>query len=190
MSGSEIPPGVVATSRDSLAIARVAARKDRVAALVRKVHERFGLDLPDGPSHVQSGELAFIGVGVETWLAVLDTGLADTDLNGFAASLRDVIDESATVADQMGSYVVLRLAGPHVREALGKFVALDLHSRAFNPGSAASTIAAHIPLTLWRLDDGPDELPVFELAVPRSYAGSFLHVLTESAAEFGFARFG
>jgi sarcosine oxidase gamma subunit len=31
-------------------------------------------------------------------------------------------------------------------------------------------------------------LPVFEIAAPRSYAGSFWHVVVESAAEFGLAR--
>ena len=46
----------------------------------------------------------------------------------------------------------------------------------------------HIPVTLWRLADGSGGLAVFEIAVPRSYAGSFWHVVTESSAEFGFVR--
>jgi methylglutamate dehydrogenase subunit D len=87
-----------------------------------------------------------------------------------------------TVSDQIGSYVVLRLTGPGVTDVLAKFVALDLHPRVFVPGSAASTIASHIPLTLWRLEDSPDGLPVFELIVPRSYAESFRYTLTESGA--------
>jgi heterotetrameric sarcosine oxidase gamma subunit len=202
--------GVVATDRDGLAIARVAARKGRLEALTSRVRERFGVELPREPRRVEANGLAFVGVGVETWLAegglastgtALATGAplaaatgtslvaaANTDLNRFTASLRQVIDDLATVSDQIGSYAVLRLTGPRVRDALAKFVPLDLHTRVFDPGSAASTIASHVPVTLWRLADGSDGSPVFELAAPRSYAGSFWHVVMESSAEFGFVR--
>jgi heterotetrameric sarcosine oxidase gamma subunit len=183
MSGPTISPGVVATNRDTLAIARIAARKGRAAALTDTVRKRFGVELPNGPRRVQANELAFIGVGVATWLAT-----TESDLDGFAASLRNAVDDSATVSDQIGSHIVLRLTGHRVRDVLAKWVALDLHTRIFVPGSAATTIASHIPLTLWRVDDSPDGLSVFELAVPRSYATDFRQVLTESAAEFGFVR--
>jgi heterotetrameric sarcosine oxidase gamma subunit len=201
--------GVVATDRDGLAIARIAARKGQLAPLTSRVRERFGVELPQGPRRVEAGGLAFVGVGVETWLAVSEGGLAsactslaasgtatgaapdataNTYLNRFAASLRQAIDDLATVSDQIGSYAVLRLTGPRVRDALAKFVPLDLHPRAFDPGSAASTIASHVPVTLWRLADGSDGSAVFEIAAPRSYAGSFWHVVMESSAEFGFVR--
>jgi heterotetrameric sarcosine oxidase gamma subunit len=176
--------GVLATDRDGLAIARIAARKGRLAALTARVSERFGVELPHGPRRVEASGVAFVGLGVETWLALSEVGLANT----FAASLRDMMDDVAVVSDQIGSYAVLRLTGPRVRDALAKFVPLDLHARAFDPGSAASTIAAHVPVTLWRLQDRSDGSAVFELAVPRSYAGSFWHVVVESAAEFGLVR--
>jgi methylglutamate dehydrogenase subunit D len=204
--------GVVATDRDGLAIARIVARKGRLATLTSRVRERFGVELPQGPRRVETNGLAFVGVGVETWLAVADDAFASTGtplaagtraaathlslgaaansdrLNKFAASLREAIDDMATVSDQIGSYAVLRLTGPRVREALAKFLPLDLHARVFDPGSAASTIASHVPVTLWRLPDGSDGLPIFEIAAPRSYAGSFWHVVMESAAEFGLGR--
>jgi heterotetrameric sarcosine oxidase gamma subunit len=170
--------GVVATDRDELAIARVVARKGKLAALTSRVRERFGIELPQAPRRVETNGLAFVGVGVETWLAVAEGGLP----------LRDVIDDLAAVSDQTSGYAVLRLTGPRVRDALAKLIPLDLHARVFDPGSAASTIASHIAVTLWRLADSADGSPVFELAAPRSYAGSFWHVVTESAAEFGFVR--
>jgi sarcosine oxidase subunit gamma len=186
----------VAIDRDKLALARVAARKGRLVALAARVRERFGVELPQRPRRVEAAGLAFVGVGVDTWLAVSEVRLAEAgaplapnnNLNGFAAALREVVDDAATVSDQIGSYAVLRLTGPRVRDALAKFVPLDLHARVFDPGSAASTLAAHIPVMLWRLEDGADGLPVFEVAAPRSYAGSFWHVVDESAAEFGFVR--
>ena len=175
--------GVIAADRDGLAIARVAARKGRSVALAQRVRERFGIEIPQGPRRVEANGLAFVGVGVETWLAVSE---ATSGADGFAASMRQVVDDVATVSDQIGSYAILRLTGPRVRDALAKFVPLDLHARVFDPGCAAATIASHIPLALWRLDDGPDGVPIFEVAAPRSYAASFWHVVTESSAEFGF----
>lgn len=181
MSGPTISPGVLATSRDTLAIVRIAARKGRAAALAHTVRERFGIDLPNGPRRVQGQELAFIGIATQTWLAT-----ADADLDGFAASVRTAVNDAGTVSDQTGSYIVLRLAGQRVRDVLAKLVALDLHPQVFAPGCAASTIASHIPLMLWRLDDDPGGSSAFELAVPRSYGKDFLHMVSESAAEFGF----
>jgi sarcosine oxidase subunit gamma len=176
----------VATDRDGLAIARIVARKGRLATLTSRVRERFGVELPQGPRRVETSGLAFVGVGVETWLAVAEDSFASA--GKFAASLREATDDLATVSDQIGSYAVLRLTGPRVRDALAKFLPLDLDARVFDPGSAASTIASHVPVTLWRLADGSNGLPVFEIAAPRSYAGSFWHVVMESAAEFGLGR--
>jgi sarcosine oxidase subunit gamma len=185
MSGPIISPGLVATSRETLAIARIGARKGRAAALTNTVRERLGIELPNGPRRIQANELAFIGVGVGAWLALSECELADSKLDGFAASLRSIVDASATVSDQIGSYSVLRLTGRHVAAVLAKFVALDLHPRVFVPGSAASTLGSHIPLTLWRLADSGAGLFAFELAVPRSYTTDFRHLLCESAAEYG-----
>jgi methylglutamate dehydrogenase subunit D len=173
--------GVVATDRDGLAITRIVARKGQLAALTSRLRERFGIELPQGPRRVGTNELALVGVGVESWLAVAEAGFT-------SASLRESVDDLAAASDQTGGYAVLRLTGPRVRDALAKFVPLDLHTRVFDPGSAASTAASHIPVTLWRLADGSGGLAVFEIAVPRSYAGSFWHVVTESSAEFGFVR--
>jgi methylglutamate dehydrogenase subunit D len=175
MSGPTLPPGVVITARDTLAIARIAARKGRAAVLTRTVRERFGIELPNGPRRVQSGELALIGIGVESWLATTDSAM-----DGFAASLRDALNESATVSDQIGAYHVLRLTGLRVREVLAKLVSLDLHPTVFGVGCAASTLGSHIPLILWGLEE-PD---AFEVVVPRSYSRDFEHLLAQSAAEF------
>jgi heterotetrameric sarcosine oxidase gamma subunit len=193
--------GVVASDRDGLAIVRLAARKDRLGPLTSRIRERFRVELPlqpersEGnptkrqwrdvgqPRRAAANGVAFVGVGVETWLSIAESGSA-----GFTASLREAVEDLAAVSDQTSGYAVLRLTGPRVRDALAKFIPVDLHARVFDPGAAASTSASHIPVTLWRLADGADGLPVFEIAAPRSYAGSFWHVVTESAAEFGFVR--
>jgi sarcosine oxidase subunit gamma len=166
---------MIVTSLDTLAIARVSARKDRSADLTRTVRERYGIDLPVGPRRAAAGGWTFIGIGVNTWLAT-----SEKELDGFATALRNVVDESATVSDQSGAYQVLRLTGTHVRDVLAKLVSIDLHPTVFTAGSAASTLASHIPITLWSDSES------IEVAVPRSYSHDFGHLLAENAREFGF----
>jgi sarcosine oxidase subunit gamma len=68
-------------------------------------------------------------------------------------------------------------------DALRRLLPIDLHPSVFPDGSAASTLAAHIPLIVWRLDQA-----TFELAVFRSYAASFMQALSEAALPFGLGR--
>jgi heterotetrameric sarcosine oxidase gamma subunit len=172
--------GVIATDRDRLNIIRMAARKGRLPELVKRVAEQFGVELQSKPVRAQANGLAFIGIGVDTW--VVST---ERDPEDMLRALKTALDEVATVSDQSGGSAVLRLTGPRIREALARCVAIDLHPREFQPGAAATTIASHIPLTLWRLDDGADGHLVFEVIVQRSLAESFTHVLAQSAGEFG-----
>jgi sarcosine oxidase subunit gamma len=124
--------------------------------------------------------VALAGTGPGAWLVTSESGG-----NAFAVSLRDLLDGVAAVIDQSDGYASLRLSGPKVRETLAKGVPLDLHARAFQVGDVAVTVVSHIGATLWRLDDGPDGSPVFEVVVFRSLAESFWHWLSESSAEFG-----
>ena len=87
----------------------------------------------------------------------------------------------ASVVDQSHGRTLLRVTGPHVRDALAKGVAVDLHPRAFKTGDAAATLVSHIPVQLWQIDDRP----TYEFAVARSLAQSFWHWLEASAAQYG-----
>lgn len=170
--------GVIVTDRSTLGLATVIARKGKAPALAAAVRERLGIELPDTPVRAGSGNLSFIGTGPGTWLAAHERGTAQ-----LLSTLREV-GASAAISDQGDGYAVLRLGGSRVREALAKLVFIDLHPGAFAVGSAASTVAAHIGINLWRLADTPDGA-TFEVALYRSFAGSFWHALSESAAEFG-----
>jgi sarcosine oxidase subunit gamma len=173
---------IVATDRDGLGLATVAVCKAQGAALAQRVKERFGLLLPDGPRRAAVDGIAFAGVGPGVWLASQELGG-----NAFAAVLEQEIGALAAVTDQSDGYAVLRLAGPKVRNALAKLLPLDVHPAAVKPGDVASTVASHMGVTLWRLEDAADGSPVFEFAVFRSLAGSFWHALSLSAAEFGLS---
>jgi sarcosine oxidase subunit gamma len=60
-------------------------------------------------------------------------------------------------------------------------LAIDLHPRAFTPGDTALTLAGHIGVQIWQLDDTPS----YEIAVARGYAGSLIGWLLPAGEEFG-----
>jgi sarcosine oxidase subunit gamma len=177
--------GVVAADRDGLGLATVLVHRSRVAALTERIRDRFGIDLPRGPYRSAAAGLAFAGIGPEAWLVTNEAGS-----KGFAARLTQALGDLAAITDQSSGYAILRLSGPKLRETLAKILPLDLHPRAFAPAAVASTVASHVGVTLWRLEDGADGSPVFEMTVARSLAGSLWHCLTVSAAEFGFVGQG
>ena len=149
--------GVIVSDCSTVGLTSVEARRGRVEALDSRL----------------AGNPGAMKVGPRTWWV-----LGNPDLAG--------VEEIASIVDQSDAYAILRLTGPRVRDALAKLVFIDLHPEAFKPGDVASTVAAHMGATLWRLDDGADGA-VFEIACYRSFASSLWHALATSAAEFGLA---
>jgi methylglutamate dehydrogenase subunit D len=172
--------GVTVSLRDGVAMASVLMKKGRRAALEERVRAHYCVHLPQTPRRANAGEIAFIATGPESWFATFEQGDP-----GFAASLRRSLGDLASVSDQSDGYAVLRLVGPRVRETLAKLVPIDVHARAFPVASAAVTVAGHIGIALWRLEGDAEDAVTFEVALYRSMARSFWHMLNESAAEFG-----
>jgi sarcosine oxidase subunit gamma len=181
VSLSGVEAGVTAAVQDGFGLATVLARKGASQALAQRVGEQFGLDLPTTPRLSATPSAAFVGVGPGAWLAMADQGG-----NAFAARLMRDLQGVASVSDQSDGYVLIRLAGIRVRDALSKLVPIDLDARAFKPGDVASTVASHIGVTLWRRPSDSDAAPVFEVVMFRSLAQSFWHALAEAASEYGF----
>ena len=170
--------GVNIAERDGLGLASLHVRKDKGAALIQRIHESFQIELPQKPHRAFAGDVALAGIGPGAWLAIHNDAS-----NAFAVSLRKTLGDLASVCDQSDSYVVLRVSGRRVRDAMTRLVPIDLHPFAFKSGDVAVTVAAHIGVTLWRLDDDADS-EVFEIAVFRSFAESFSRALCESIAAF------
>jgi len=176
---AEGPAGVTVSERTGLAIASVLVRRGCEAQLADAVSARFGLALPTAPTRAAAGDVAFLWTGPGQWLAIAEPAAAA----GFVAGLATALDGAASVADQSHGRGVLRLAGPRLRDVLAKGVAVDLHPRAFGPGQVTATYCAHLDVLLWQLDD----VPTFEIAVARGFAGSFWHWLEASSAMIGLA---
>jgi len=122
--------------------------------------------------------VSFIGYGPGQWLAVSET-VANERL---ARELGDRLRGLASISDQSGGRTVLRMSGPGARAVLAKGLPIDLHPRAFGPGSAATSTISLMGVQIWQVDDAP----TYDLAIFRSVSASFWHWLTASAAEFGY----
>ena len=170
-------PGLTIELRRDYAVASVEARPGTVEALAERVRAAFGLALRTGPHRASAGPVAFASAGPGHWLATA----RGVEPRSFAAQLKRELTGVAFVTDLSDGRVILAVGGAKVREVLAKGIPLDLHPRAFALGDAAVTVAHHIGVQLWLIDDAP----TFELAVHRSYAASFWHWLVEAGSEFG-----
>jgi sarcosine oxidase subunit gamma len=167
--------GLTVTDLDGIGIASVQAFKRRTEAVAA------ALAAADASIRATANGRAAMGIGPGRWL-VTQPGAA----NSLAPELEATLGALASVNDQSDGYAVLRITGPRVRDILARGVNIDLHDTAFPVGKAAATGIAHIGVTLWRCDN-VDGLAVFEIALFRSMAGSFMHWLEASAGAFGLA---
>lgn len=178
---SDGAPGLILCERTELSLATLIARKGQAQALAELVKSAYGIDLPSTPrfagGQLPDGRfLIFVWAGFEQWLALAE-GAQD-----FERELMLGLGKRALITDQSDGRAVLRLRGPKAREVLAKGIAIDLHPRAFKPGDVALTVAAHIGVQLWQVDD----TPTYEIAVARSLAKSLWAWLSASAAEYGY----
>jgi methylglutamate dehydrogenase subunit D len=171
------PAGIVVRERLGAATALITVRAGQHAALAAAVRSHFGISLPTVGKRAAGEKLTLAGIGPGQWLAEVPT----TPPEGIESALRSALGEHATIVDQSHARVILRMAGPRVREVLAAGVPLDLHPRAFSPGDIAQTLVTHIGVQLWQLTADP----IYELAVPRSMTGSFWNWLEHAAFRHG-----
>jgi sarcosine oxidase subunit gamma len=93
--------------------------------------------------------------------------------DGLALRIAAALGDAATLIDLSDARAAVRVSGPGAREALAKFLPLDLHARVMQPGDAAATVAAHLPILLWQ----HDATPSYDLLCARSLGSSFHRAL-------------
>lgn len=150
--------------KTNMGIATVMARKNADLAEIARI---LGVVAMPSGSVVQaaSGE-AVIGTGPTMWM-VTKPDAAPEWADGLAGRLAGL----ASVSDQTGGYALYSLHGPNARALLQKGAFIDLHPDIFGPGSAATTVIAHVGVIMWQTD----EQPTFNLALFRSFRSSFEH---------------
>jgi methylglutamate dehydrogenase subunit D len=167
--------GATLTELVGLSLAAVAARGGQIPALTVAFEREFGATLPARPGRNAQNTIAFVWSGPDQWLAI--GGPADNLIQRLTSSAGTL----GSVTDLTGSRTLLRIGGPRARDGLMKIVPIDLDKSAFTTGSAAITVAAHIPVQLWQIAPSPS----YEIATSRSYGVSLWKALTQCFAEYG-----
>lgn len=167
--------GVELTARHDLRLTMLTARKALLGE-ARRVAAELGVALPDaGRSTVVDG-LRVLWAGPEQWLVV-----AEPPGRSAAERLIEACRPSCMAVDQSDARAVIAITGPQARATLAKGFPIDLHPRAFTPGSTALTGAAGAMVQIWQVDAAPTYL----IAVPLSFSEGFWQWLVHSAAEHG-----
>ncbi|MEZ5653340.1 MAG: sarcosine oxidase subunit gamma family protein [Burkholderiaceae bacterium] len=147
----------------------------------QRVEAALGLPLPTTACTTQAcAHRRIVWVGPDDWFVI-----APADDGGTERALRSALAGQAHALTDVGSgYVVLRLAGEAVRDILAHGCPLDLHPRAFTPGTSAGSHFFKASIWLWR----PDDAPAFELLIRRSFANYVSLVLKRCCRECGLAE--
>lgn len=143
----------------------------RRGASASQIEQALGIEAPAGPTWRSFADVSLIGTAPGMWLVYHER--PDT---GWIDELRCRLDGLASVADQSSAYSFWRISGPQARHVLQRGAFLDFHPDHFLPGSAVTTVIAHIDVIIRQLDDEP----TYEIAVFRSYADSFRQWLEQA----------
>ena len=169
-----MPEQLTIRERTGFGLATLMARKG-VDHL--RLGEALGVSAPTSCSFAGNDNVALIGTGPGVWLAFSEQ--SDPE---WIDDLSRRLSGIASVSDQSGGYVIFRISGPSARPLLQRGAFIDLDASAFFPGSAATTMIAHIGVTLWQVDG----TPAFDVALFRSFAKSFRDWIDATAPFIGF----
>jgi sarcosine oxidase subunit gamma len=146
------------------------------------------VDRDGGPGRGRDGvERAALWLGPDEWLLIGPDGDAP-ELVGLATAA--LHGDPGSVVDVSADRTTLQLSGPAAREVLAKGMTIDLHPRAFGPGSAAATTLARTRVLLWQIEGerggeiSEPGAPAYRLLVRGSFAGYLADWLIDAAAEF------
>ena len=152
-------------------------------AFMAAVGRVLDLLLPTEPcTSAAKGQIGALWLGPDQWLVTCPA----SDVADLVGSLRAALAEvHAAITDLTDGRVAFRLAGPSARDVLAKGTPLDLHPRAFGPGSCAQSLLAKASVLIHLLDDEPERGPNFDVYVARSFAHYLWTWLEDAGREYG-----
>ena len=154
----------------------VSVRLDPASPAAAALEGVLGAELPRSAGQVTEHRPHHVlWLGPDEWLVVSQMA---------AGTLVDALTEAvagahAAVVDVSANRSVLELSGAAARWVLEKGCLLDLHPRAFHPGTALTTTLARIPLLLWQV--GPE---TYRLLPRSSFADYIARWLLDAMQEF------
>jgi sarcosine oxidase, subunit gamma len=156
--------------------AMVSVRLDPRSAAASAVERTLGARLPRASGHMsEHGPYRILVLGPDEWLVVSDEepGTVVEAISGAVGGAH------AAVVDVSANRTILELAGTCARAVLEKGCPVDLHPRAFQPGTAVTTTLARVPLILWQVR--PD---AYRLMPRSSFADYVARWLVDAMHEF------
>lgn len=158
-------------------LVQLTARKDKANALAAAIKAAFGLDLPPPGRWAAGAQADATWVQPGGWLLEGEPSAP----GALRARVAAVTEGLGAAVDQSSGRSVIRFAGAPARSVLATCCRLDLHPRAFGPGSAAMTRVAHVACGI-RLADAT---PSFDLVIASTYARWLIEELLEASAGYG-----
>ena len=157
-------------------LSAVSVRVEPGSAAWTRLGERLGADLPERCGEVTAaGSRSALWLGPDEWLVVAD----DRD-EGLAGELHAALDGGpGSVVDVSANRTTLELRGPAARATLQKGCPVDLHPRAFGPGTAVLTNLGPVPVVLWQTGAS-----TYRLLPRSSFADYVTRWLLDAVTEF------
>lgn len=139
---------------------------------------------PDGTAVLWLGPDEFLLVGPEgagpAEVGPAGSGLPGHDGAGTAAGLaRALGTEPGQAVDLSANRTTLELSGPSARAVLEKGCPIDLHPRAFGPGTAVATTLGPVQVLLWQTAE-----QVYRVLPRASFADYTARWLLDAMAEY------
>ena len=180
--------GIASSSRLTLQETRIAAAWNLQgdgsdAAFTDQAMRSFGIaQLPGTNGTVRSKAVRAFWLGPGSWLLLAGSVPGEAHpLRGFPVH-RDAFNAvGGALFDLSASRIGWRVAGPMAFALLSSGCPLDLHPRAFAPGTCAQSLFGHVGALYWR-----DMAGDFHLFVARSLARDAWEMLCATGAQFGY----
>jgi sarcosine oxidase subunit gamma len=139
--------------------------------------------LPTEPaSAAAKSQVTALWLGPDQWLLTCPPD----DTAFFIASLREALaDTHCALTDVSDGRAAFCLEGPSARDVLAKGCPLDLHPRAFTPGSCAQSLLGKAAVLIHLRTDEPPTGACFDLHVGRSFAHYLWAWLKDAGLEYG-----
>ncbi len=155
----------------NLAIASLAARKDRGAELHSKLQAVAAVALPDPGKAIFAEDVTAIWTGVEQWFLVAPIA----DHPDYAAEIKSIVADSASVTEQTDGWVIFDIAGENLNPLLERLCRLN--SKSLSAGEATRCLIEHLGCLIICRESGRE----ITILGPRSSAASLHHSVVTAA---------
>ncbi|MER6969502.1 sarcosine oxidase subunit gamma family protein [Nocardioides sp. NPDC000445] len=137
----------------------------------------LGAELPARCGEVATGhDVVVLWLSPDEFLVISQSVAGSTLVSYLRAG---VTGGGAAVVDLSANRTTFRLEGPSAQAVLEKGCPLDLHPRAFTPGTAVASTIGRVPVILWKVDT--DSYRILPRASYADYLGRWL---IDAMAEF------